>query len=182
MGQFSTGWEVKEVTLYSFKKRIVTFVKKGLNGEKSGMGKAYGAWDHRIVRESQFYLRKMDLEITEQIINPNGQYIVFELKASNGTYKVFNIYALVNEYERVKFFNEISVLLCNNDESVEIIIGGDYNCKLNNAIDRYNCTRNIDIGRIWKMSWEILILRIFGEEETLMLNNFHGRGEERSQE
>ena len=88
----------------------------------------------------------MDLEITEQIIDPNGRYVVFELKTSNGTYKVFNIYAPVNEYERVNFFNDISVLLCNNDESVEIIIGGDYKCTLNNAMDRYNCTSNIDIG------------------------------------
>ena len=46
------------------------------------------------------------------------------------------------------FFDDISVLLSNNDESVEIIIGGDYNCTLNNAIDRYNCTSNIDIGQI----------------------------------
>ena len=54
MGQFSTGWEVKEVTLYSFKKRIVTFVKKGINGEKSGMGKACRAWGQRIVRGYSF--------------------------------------------------------------------------------------------------------------------------------
>ena len=94
------------------------------------------------------FKEKMDLEITEQIIDPNGRYVVFKLKTSNGTYKVFNIYAPVNEYERVIFFNDISVLLDNNDESVEIIIGGDYNCTLNNAMDRYNCTSNIDIGQI----------------------------------
>ena len=94
------------------------------------------------------FKEKMDLEITEQIIDPNGRYVVFELKTSNCTYKVFNIYAPVNEYERVIFFNDISVLLCNNDESVEIIIGGDYNCTLNNAMDRHNCTSNIDIGQI----------------------------------
>ena len=61
---------------------------------------------------------------------------------------VFNIYAPVNEYERVKFFNDISALLCDHDENVETIIGGDYNCTLNNAIDRYNCTSKIDIGQI----------------------------------
>ena len=44
----------KEVTSYSFKKRIVTFVKKDINGERSGMAKASGAWGHHIVRESQF--------------------------------------------------------------------------------------------------------------------------------
>ena len=58
----------------------------------------------------------------------------------------------MNEYERVKFFNDISALLCDNDENVETIIGGDYN------------------------------LRISGEEEILMLGNFRGRGGERNQE
>ena len=38
--------------------------------------------------------------------------------------------------------------MCDNDENVETIIGGDYNCTLNNAIDRYNCTTKIDIGQI----------------------------------
>ena len=94
------------------------------------------------------FKEKMDFDITEQMIDSNGRYVVFKLKTSNGTFKVFNIYAPVNEYERVKFFNDISALLCDNDENVETIIGGDYNCTLNNAIDRYNCTTKIDIGQI----------------------------------
>ena len=94
------------------------------------------------------FKEKMDFDITEQMIDSNGRYVVFKLKTGNGTYKVFNIFASVNEYERVKFFNDISALLCDNDENVETIIGGDYNCTLNNAIDRYNCTSKIDIGQI----------------------------------
>ena len=34
----------------------------------------------------------------------------------------------------------------NND--VETIIGGDYNCTLNNEANHYNCTSTIDIGQI----------------------------------
>ena len=82
------------------------------------------------------------------MIDANGRYVAFKLKTSNGIYTIFNIYAPVNAYERVKLFNDISALLCANDENVETIIGGDYNCTLNNAIDRCNCTSKIDIGQI----------------------------------
>ena len=62
------------------------------------------------------FKEKMDFDITEQIIDSNGRYVVFKLKTSNGIYKIFIIYAPVNAYERVKFFNDISALLCDDDE------------------------------------------------------------------
>ena len=55
----------------------------------------------------------------------------------------------MDEYERVKFINEIrSSIIDGQDENTEIIIGGDYNCTMNNELDRYNCTTLRDIGQI----------------------------------
>ena len=129
------------------------------------------------------FKEKMDFEITEQIIDSNRRCVVFKLKTSHGTYKVFNIYAPVNEYERVKFFNDISALLCDNDENVETMIGGDYNFTLNNAIDRYNCTSKIDIGQIdLKNIMENFYLEDIWRRRNPDVNSFRGRGGERNQE
>ena len=61
-----------------------------------------------------------------------------------------NVYAPVDEYERVKFINDMQCLIRDDDnqESSEIIIGGDYNCTMNNVMDRCNCTSLVDIGQI----------------------------------
>ena len=55
----------------------------------------------------------------------NGRYISFKIKHGEACYQIVNIYAPVDEYERVKFTNEISSsIIDDQDENTEIIIGG----------------------------------------------------------
>ena len=68
------------------------------------------------------------LQYSNEVIDRNGRFIAFD-----------------QEYERVKFFNEMNELM-NLDDDMEVIIGGDYNCTLENDIDRYNCCSSADVG------------------------------------
>ena len=73
---------------------------------------------------------------------------MIQLKISGLVYRVINLYALHNEYERVQFFNMITTALSENSlDDYETIIGGDYNCVLDSELDRKNCTSNYDIGQ-----------------------------------
>ena len=92
---------------------------------------------------------KMKSDIYDEKIDVNGRYISFKIKYGEACYQIVHIYAPVDEYERVKFINEISSsIIDDQDENTEIIIGGDYNCTMNNELDRYNCTTLRDIGQI----------------------------------
>ena len=91
----------------------------------------------------------MKSDIYDEKIDVNGRYISFKIKYGEACYQIVNIYAPVDEYERVKFINEISSsIIDDQDENTEIIIGGDYICTMNNELDRYNCTTLRDIGQI----------------------------------
>ena len=95
------------------------------------------------------FREKMKYDIYDEKIDVNGRYISFKLKHGEACYQIVNIYAPVDEYERVKFINEISSsIIDDQDKNTEIIIGGDYNCTMNNELDRYNCTTLKDIGQI----------------------------------
>ena len=73
---------------------------------------------------------------------------MIQLKISGLVYRVINLYAHNNEYERVQFFNMITTTLSENSpDDYETIIGGDYNCVLDSELDRKNCTSNYDIGQ-----------------------------------
>ena len=68
---------------------------------------------------------KMKSDIYDQKIDVNGRYISFKIKYGEACYQIVNIYAPVDEYERVKFINEISSsIIDDQDENTEIIIGG----------------------------------------------------------
>ena len=79
-------------------------------------------------------------------IDSNGRYIKCNLLINDSTmYNLINLYAPNNEYERVKFFNQVYSWV---DTDMEILMSGDYNCTLNGELDRLNCTNNDDIGRV----------------------------------
>ena len=87
------------------------------------------------------------LEYSNEVIDPNGRFIALDIKINENKYRIINIYAPNQEYERVKFFNEMNELV-NLDDDMEVIIGGDYNCTLENDIDRYKCCSSADVGQI----------------------------------
>ena len=67
----------------------------------------------------------MKSDIYDQKIYVNGRYISFKIKYGEACYQIVNIYAPVDEYERVQFINEISSsIIDDQDENTEIIMGG----------------------------------------------------------
>ena len=111
-------------------------------------GKVYGVKGHHIVKGWQCYLEKnQTFEISNEVIDSNGRLVVFDITINNAKFRIINIYAPTQEYERVNFFNEMNDFMADNND-VETIIRGDYNCTLNNEADRYNYTSTIDIGQI----------------------------------
>ena len=91
------------------------------------------------------FKHKTDYNIVNEVIDPNGRYIYFELVLGDRTYKLINIYAPNNNYERVKFFCELGNWI---DFDNETMVGGDFNCTLDSTMDRKNCTHSLDIGQI----------------------------------
>ena len=86
-----------------------------------------------------------DYKISNKKIDLNGRYIYFEIKLEDENFKFINIYAPNDPRERVLFFLKInSWVEVNNTKH---LVGGDYNCTLNNMIDRLNCTSEYDEGR-----------------------------------
>ena len=66
-------------------------------------------------------------------------------------YRCINVYAPNNEYERVKFISALPSIINDSDEEdtyIETILGGDFNCVMNNALDRKNCNSNQDVGQV----------------------------------
>ena len=61
---------------------------------------------------------------------------------------ILSVYAPNVEHERVRFFNGLSALFCDENE---YICGGDFNhvnCVLDDKVDRLNWRSNIDVGQI----------------------------------
>ena len=84
--------------------------------------------------------------VTENVsIDSNGRYIHCDLIVGENRYKMINIYAPNDEYERVQFINRLNSWI---DPEIESVIGGDFNCTLNSNYDRKNCTASRDIGQI----------------------------------
>ena len=85
-------------------------------------------------------------DVIEDDVDQNGRHILCTVKLNEMKLHIMNVYAPNNEYERVKFFNDIQTHFVNADGC--IIIGGDFNCVINNDIDRKNCKSSADIGQI----------------------------------
>ena len=73
---------------------------------------------------------------------------MIHLKVAESHYKIVNLYAPNNEYERVRFMNNMTAILSDdNDKYTETVIEGDFNCVLDSDIDRKNCTASHDVGQ-----------------------------------
>ena len=89
--------------------------------------------------------RSRKYEIENVSIDTNGRYIHCNITADNNSYKIINIYAPNDAYDRVRFINGIDAWI---DSEEEVIIGGDFNCALDTIKDRKNCTGSRDLGQI----------------------------------
>ena len=84
-------------------------------------------------------------DVENVVTDTNGRYLRCNLTINCMNYKIINIYAPNDAYERVRFINGINEWMDTDDE---IIIGGDFNCTLNTLKDRNNCTGSRDLGQI----------------------------------
>ena len=120
------GLKKKNGTSFYCKKLIAISIRRNLDGVKNGIDIADGAWEPLIAKGLQSYVKKkMKSDVYDEKIDVNGRYISFKIKYGEACYQIVNIYAPVDEYERVKFINEISSsIIDGQDENTEIIIGG----------------------------------------------------------
>ena len=91
------------------------------------------------------FSRKYNFDIVDKTVDSNGRYIIFTLKIGENVYKLINIYAPNDDFERVKFFQNINSWI---DDKLETFIGGDFNCTLNSYLDRRNCVNSRDLGKV----------------------------------
>ena len=89
---------------------------------------------------------KNEYEISKTKIDLDGRYIYFNIKLADENFKFINIYAPNDPIERVLFFKKINSWVEVNDIN-KPVIGGDYNCTLNNVFDRLNCSTETEKGR-----------------------------------
>ena len=87
----------------------------------------------------------LNFEMLKYECDPNGRYVCCQVKFNENVYTILSLYAPNIEYERLRFFNGLNALF--SDEN-EYICGGDFNCVLDNKVDRLNCRSNIDVGQI----------------------------------
>ena len=87
-------------------------------------------------------------DIVKVNTDSNGRYIIIYIKRGELIYRIVNIYAPNEEYERINFTNMMIQILSEDcNDNMETIIGGDYNCVLNSELDRKNCSSNYDAGQ-----------------------------------
>ena len=102
-------------------------------------------------------------EIKQQIIDPMGRYILLDVQLAEKRVLLCNIYA-PNE-NSPDFFESIAIIL-ENQETTEIILGGDMNCVLDPHLDKMGgqrhchqhvrgeiqrCMEEFDLNDVWRM-------------------------------
>ena len=85
------------------------------------------------------------MDVEEVVEDVNGRFVKLILNYNDTKCQFINVYCPNNEYERVCFINNMKTLIV---DDVDVIIGGDFNCVLNNTLDRLNCRDKVDIGQI----------------------------------
>ena len=83
----------------------------------------------------------LDVDVCDKIIENNGRYLKVDIKIDDFNCSVINVYSPNNPAERRSFFKfidkEISEIRHENLDH-NFIIGGDFNCVINPALDRRN--------------------------------------------
>ena len=78
-------------------------------------------------------------DIVKANTDSNGRYIIIYVKRGEVIYRIVNIYAWNEEYERINFINMMIQILSEDcNDNMETIIGGYYNCVLNTVETIYS--------------------------------------------
>ena len=82
--------------------------------------------------------KDVDCTIHQNFFDPLGRYIVLKAEIKDKMYVLINVYAPNKDKNIVAFPNKLLITALNEDLDCEsnIIIGGDFNCPLNPAIDK----------------------------------------------
>ena len=90
------------------------------------------------------FKRNVKFDISNVSLDTDGRYIVFDISVDKSKYHLVNIYAPNNGSERIKFFEKLSDFIASDCEN---LLAGDFNCTLDNQLDRKNCTGMADRGQ-----------------------------------
>ena len=78
--------------------------------------------------------------------DPLGRFIILKIQIDDKVYVLVNIYAPNKDKDLIQFFRKLHGLLQMEDLDSEenIILGGDFNCPLNPALDKHGrgCLKN----------------------------------------
>ena len=110
-----------------------TYIRSGWGYQVILAGNSSNAGGTAILFKNNF-----EYSISRVLTDPNGQYIIIEIKFMNKTFTLVNLYGPSRGDNEI-FFENISRLLEDFDDN-QIIMGGDFNCVLDLVKDRKNHT------------------------------------------
>lgn len=84
------------------------------------------------------FKRGVDYKIHSKLLDPEGRYIILKAEIQEKPVVLINVYAPNKNTELTHFFTNLLNLLQNEslDSEENIIIGGDWNCPLDPALDK----------------------------------------------
>lgn len=103
---------------------------------------SFGASNSRGV--AILFKRGFICKIDDIVEDKHGRYIKCSLEVNDVKYNVVNVYCPNIEIDRIAFINNFNQLV---EQDIDNIIGGDFNCALNNDLDRKNCNIKVDAGQ-----------------------------------
>ena len=79
----------------------------------------------------------------------DGRQVTIEIELNSAMYQIVNVYAPNHPEERRKFFEKLNKTIENDtvNREINILLGGDFNCVLDNTKDRTNQTKSNDTGQ-----------------------------------
>jgi len=84
------------------------------------------------------FKKGVDCTVLSKIEDPAGRYLILKVEFKDKSYVLINLYAPNKDTDIVNFLNNLRLILQNEnlDDEENIIIGGDFNCPLNPALDK----------------------------------------------
>ena len=74
---------------------------------------------------------KINVSISNVIRDKNGRYIVSEAATDDVKHILVNIYEPNDQTQQIKFLTDLSSSVLNSYANETLVIGGDFNCPLN---------------------------------------------------
>ena len=80
----------------------------------------------------------VDCTIHKKVLDPLGRYIILKAEIKDKMYVLINVYAPNKDKDNVAFLKNLLITIQKEDLDSEnsIVLGGDFNCPLNPAVDK----------------------------------------------